>query len=87
MIRWPDGRTETAYSFWLKLGQNFGWDKAPGTRFEIKQVAGNQIEISSNGAGHGVGLCQWGACGLAKQGAGYKKILSYYFPGSKIEMR
>jgi len=37
------------------------------------------------GWGHGVGMCQWGAYFLAKDGKNYKEILNYYYPGAKIE--
>lgn len=36
------------------------------------------------GWGHGVGMCQCGAEGMARQGKNAKQILSYYYPGSKI---
>lgn len=73
----------TGYQFWLHLGQEFGWDKAPGTNFSLREENG-QVVIKSRGAGHGVGLCQWGAIGLAKQGRSYRAILSAYFPGTTI---
>lgn len=76
---------ESGYSFWLKVGQRLGWDKMPGTRFKIMRLPGGEIELKSTGAGHGVGFCQSGASGMAKGGAGYEKILSYYFPGSRLE--
>lgn len=75
---------ESGYSFWLKVGQRLGWDKLPGTRFEIEKLAGGDIELRSTGAGHGVGMCQWGAAGMANEGLSYEKILTYYFPGSKL---
>lgn len=37
------------------------------------------------GRGHGVGLCQVGAYGLAREGADYQKILKNYYHGIKIE--
>jgi SpoIID/LytB domain protein len=37
------------------------------------------------GFGHGVGLCQHGAIGMAGQGLDYKKILEHYYPGSRLE--
>lgn len=80
-VRYADGRTETGYAYWLKLGQELGWDKVPGTRFKV-QDKGTVVEISSTGAGHGIGLCQWGARGMADTGRTYRQILSYYFPGS-----
>jgi len=36
------------------------------------------------GWGHGVGMCQCGAQGMARQGYTSQQILSYYYPGSKI---
>ena len=46
---------------------------------------GDKWEFSSGrGWGHGVGMCQCGAQGLARQGKNAKQILSYYYPNSKI---
>lgn len=84
MVQYTDGKEERAYEFWLRLGQKLGWDKAPGTRFELMQTP-RTIIISSRGAGHGVGLCQWGAIGMAKEKASYKEILAFYFPGTRVE--
>ncbi len=84
MLRYENGKEERAYSFWLKVGQQLGWDKLPGTRFDIHRDSSGDVVLSSTGAGHGVGFCQWGACGLAKEGASYEKILKYYFPGSSL---
>lgn len=39
-------------------------------------------EVLGRGAGHGVGLSQWGAKGMAEAGYGYREILGYYFPGT-----
>ena len=39
------------------------------------------------GAGHGVGLCQWGAVGRARAGQGYAQILAAYFPGTRVARR
>jgi peptidoglycan hydrolase-like amidase len=39
-------------------------------------------------SGHGVGLCQEGAAGLAaERGASFTDILQYYYPGTTLEMR
>jgi stage II sporulation protein D len=37
--------------------------------------------FAGKGWGHGVGLCQVGAYGMALRGADYKTILSHYYPG------
>jgi stage II sporulation protein D len=39
---------------------------------------------SGRGYGHGVGMCQYGAEAMAREGKNAKEILSYYYPGSKI---
>ena len=50
---------------------------------DIDKSAGG-FTFSGHGYGHGVGLCQDGAKGMAEAGKDYKKILSNYFPSSKI---
>jgi stage II sporulation protein D len=42
------------------------------------------IEFVGSGAGHGVGLCQWGARLQAQRDRRYEQILSFYFPGSTL---
>jgi stage II sporulation protein D (peptidoglycan lytic transglycosylase) len=37
------------------------------------------------GAGHGVGMCQWGAIGRARAGQRYRQILATYFPGTTVD--
>lgn len=41
--------------------------------------------IAGGGLGHGVGLCQWGARGMALAGHATSEILSFYFPGTDIQ--
>ncbi|MGI6361634.1 MAG: stage II sporulation protein D [Bacillota bacterium] len=53
---------------------NFSW-----------KIKGDKIVFSVRGYGHGVGLCQYGAAGLAKQGYTAEKILAYYYQGVKIK--
>lgn len=43
-----------------------------------------QLVAEGSGAGHGVGMCQWGALGRSRAGATYQDILSAYFPGTEI---
>lgn len=51
--------------------------------FVFTQV-GNNVEISTKGYGHGVGMSQYGAYGMAKEGYNYKEILSHYYSGTNI---
>ncbi len=41
--------------------------------------------ISGSGWGHGLGMSQYGAKGMAEQGFGYKDILMFYFPGTYLQ--
>ncbi|MGC8903579.1 SpoIID/LytB domain-containing protein [Thermus sp.] len=40
------------------------------------------FEALGRGLGHGVGLSQWGAKGMAEAGYGHREILGHYFPGT-----
>lgn len=44
-----------------------------------------RLIADGHGAGHGVGLCQWGAVGRARSGQNYAEILTAYFPNTEIE--
>lgn len=48
------------------------------TLFEVSSSAGT-FAISGRGYGHGVGMSQWGAYNLARQGANYQQILGHYY--------
>lgn len=52
-------------------------------RFTVEDQ-GNTWRISGRGHGHGVGLCQWGARGLALSGKTSEQILAYYYPGMQL---
>lgn len=52
--------------------------------FSLKQD-GNNIIIDTVGYGHGVGMSQYGAEGMALEGYSYKDILSHYYVGTSIK--
>jgi len=45
---------------------------------------GDSLLFQIQGYGHGAGLCQYGADGMAKQGKTFRDILSYYYPGTSV---
>ncbi len=45
-------------------------------------VANNNIVINGKGWGHGVGMSQWGARGMANDGYTYDEILQHYYGGA-----
>ena len=51
--------------------------------FEIKQDNDNII-VTTKGYGHGVGMSQYGANGMAKEGYTYKDILNHYYTNVEI---
>ena len=52
--------------------------------FEIVKE-GNTITIKTNGYGHGVGMSQYGALGMANEGYTYDEILKHYYQGIEIK--
>lgn len=50
----------------------------PSTWWDFTLDKGSLI-INSKGYGHGMGLCQYGAGGMASQGKSYKQILQHYY--------
>jgi stage II sporulation protein D len=60
-----------------------GYDLLRSTNFVVRE-SGGIYHFSGLGWGHGVGLCQWGARGMAEGGADYRSILKYYY--QKVEI-
>ena len=45
------------------------------------EAKADRLVFRTTGFGHGVGMCQWGANGLAKEGKDYRHILTHYYTG------
>lgn len=60
-----------------------GYAKVRSLKMEIVPDASGW-RIRGEGYGHGVGLCQWGANGMAKAGKGFREILARYYPGARL---
>ncbi|MFH1717727.1 MAG: SpoIID/LytB domain-containing protein [Planctomycetota bacterium] len=58
--------------------------KFKSTICEIVNLKAKWAFLSGRGWGHGVGMCQCGAEGMARAGGKARQILLYYYPGSKI---
>jgi len=54
------------------------------TKFNVR-IEGQDAIFEGTGWGHGVGLCQWGAYFMAKQGRNALEILQYYYPGTDVK--
>lgn len=53
-------------------------------RFTVT-ASGSVLRFVTVGYGHGVGLCQYGADGLARAGRNFREILAFYYTGTEIE--
>ena len=58
--------------------------KLRSTICQIVELSDKWAFFSGRGWGHGVGMCQCGAQGMARKGKNAQQILSYYYPGSQI---
>ncbi len=56
------------------------------TDFNI-DVSGETIIVTTEGFGHGVGMSQYGADAMAKQGSTAHQILNHYYKNTKIEKK
>jgi SpoIID/LytB domain protein len=50
----------------------------------VVEPAPGGVVLRGGGWGHGAGMCQWGAIGRARAGAGYREILGAYFAGARV---
>jgi stage II sporulation protein D len=65
----------------LRIRQLFGGLRSSLFVVEVKDGAAT---FRGAGFGHGVGLCQTGAIGMAEAGRTYREILAHYYPGSAV---
>ncbi|MGE7875951.1 stage II sporulation protein D [Peribacillus muralis] len=71
------GKKLTGKQIREKLGltsSDFNWERQ-----------GNRIVITTKGSGHGVGMSQYGANGMAREGKSYEDIVKYYYKGVKVQ--
>ena len=52
--------------------------------FDVAQAEG-VFTFSVTGYGHGVGMSQYGANAMAKEGAGWRDILAHYYTGAELQ--
>ena len=67
----------------VELRQAILPDQLPSSRLAAT-IENGKLVLNGRGHGHGVGLCQWGARGLSREGRNCLQILAHYYPGSKV---
>lgn len=76
-----DGTTKAVAARELRAA--LGYDRLPSTRFEAAKE-GDKVRLTGKGWGHGCGLCQEGALGMAREGRSWGEILRKYYPGAEV---
>ena len=67
----------------IREARQWGWSAIPGSDFHATgDGAGWSLEGRS--VGHGIGMCQHGAAGMALSGANFREILSHYYPNTSL---
>ena len=60
-----------------------GYSKIFSTQFSIESF-GPDVVVVGHGAGHAVGMCQWGMREMAELGYDYQSIVRHYYPGTTL---
>ena len=69
----------------LRLTLDSGSRRIKSTFCSVMTINDKLRFYAGKGYGHGIGMCQCGAQGMARTGKSTTKILSHYYPDSKIE--
>jgi SpoIID/LytB domain protein len=82
VIQQPVTRTLAGYAF----RQAVGTRRLKSTRFTVTQVSPTRFRVTGSGYGHGVGLCQIGARGMAlpPYRCTFRQILAHYYRGVTV---
>ena len=56
----------------------------PSAAFSVEDSGNGQVTLYGGGLGHGIGMSQYGADGMAQAGKNFREILSFFFPGTEI---
>lgn len=84
LLQTDRSHTLKANTFRLIVNGGGNGDPLKSTWFDARRQ-GDQYVFNGRGFGHGVGLGQWGAHAMAKQGMSYREILRFYYTGVDIE--
>ncbi len=63
--------------------RHWGWSAIPGSNFAAT-ADGSDWQLEGHSVGHSVGLCQFGAVGMAASGSSFRDILTHYYPNTGL---
>ena len=67
----------------IRQARQWGWSALPGSDFTATRD-GSAWVVDGHSIGHGVGMCQAGAIGMAAGGAGFRDVLRHYYPNTEV---
>lgn len=70
-----NGKNVSAPGFRIQIGAS----KLKSTLIDSLEIRNEKLYVSGRGFGHGVGMSQWGAYGMAKDRKNYRDIISQYY--------
>lgn len=76
-----DGKEVDAADLRIQLGST----KMRSTLLNTLSISDGKVYMSGRGYGHGVGMSQWGAYGMAQQGKTAEEIVNHYFRNITLE--
>lgn len=88
---------ESGRARYVNLATDHGSSRVPGSDFRMAMglrstaftasIRGRTVSFTGRGWGHGSGMCQDGAIGMAEAGASYREILKHYYTGASLAQR
>ena len=78
-----DSKEISGTVFGAAMAASFGGTTLRSTYFDMSKRGGSYT-FEGRGYGHGVGLSQWGAHGMALDGRSYGEILDFYYDGAAL---
>ena len=84
LLKGKDGQTARLRGEDFRLSIDPSGMKVKSTIFMLVRVKDGYVFRDGRGFGHGVGFCQSGGQGMARQNKTYEEILQYYYPASML---
>lgn len=88
---------ESGRARYINLATDHGSSRVPGSDFRMAMglrstaftasIRGRTVSFTGRGWGHGSGMCQDGAIGMAEAGVSYREILQHYYSGVSLAKR
>ena len=67
----------------ISAARQWGWGAIPGSDFTASHDGSGWL-LEGHSVGHGVGMCQHGAIGMAQSGVNFREILALYYPNTNL---